>query len=224
MPPLRPLPVVSRSGSRPSWLKYHIVPVRPSPVCTSSSTKHAPRSRQMRSTRRQVAGLGSGMPRVAGIGSRITAAVAVVDRPVERGEVVERNLHEPRKVGAERDPDTRGRPPRARARCGRGSRPPPRPRRRRPVRARATLIARSFASPPPTPNTTPGSSPPVEAARRSASGRAPPGHEMVVADVEVIERVAHRADHAGMTVAEVEHAAVAVAVEQPAAVERVTET
>ena len=45
----------------------------------------------------------------------------------------------------------------------------------------------------------------------------------MVPDVERIERVSQRANDGGMTVPEVEHAAVAVAVEQPAPVERVTE-
>ena len=44
-PPPRPLARVIASGTTPAWWKANQVPVRPMPVCTSSSTSSAPASR-----------------------------------------------------------------------------------------------------------------------------------------------------------------------------------
>ena len=172
--------------------------------------------------RRQVAGVGNrhaerGRDRLEDHGGG-----GLVDGSVERADVVEGNLHEPGKVGpegipilgvagGEREPgmavvaahhrDHPGAP-------GMG----PSDLERQVVRLAATDAEHHSRE------QTPGRG------GQALGERGPPtGHQMMVPDVERIERVAQRADHVGMTVSEVEHAAVAVTVEQPAPVERVTE-
>ena len=52
----------------------------------------------------------------------------------------------------------------------------------------------------------------------------PAGDQMMIADVEVIHRSPHGGDHRRVAMAEIEHAPVAVAVVEPASVERVAES
>ena len=58
-------------------------------------------------------------------------------------------------------------------------------------------------------------------AEAGREARAVPGREVVIADVEGVQGVAHRGDHAGVPVSEVEHAAVRVAIVEEAPVEGV---
>ena len=196
--------------------------MRPSPVCTSSMTSSAPRSRASARYAGHVAGLGRRKAERGRDRLEDDRGGVAPDRCTHRLDVVVRHADDSGRLVAERlDPA---------------------PVSGRPAEARVAVVAADHRDDPrAVPDRPRESQREVDglAAGRSEDGvreqftrrlgeplgepRPPAADQMVVADVDVVERLAQRADHAGVAVAEVEDAAVAVAVPVPAAAEGILE-